>query len=240
MLLAVDLLLVGFLLLVIYAIFMALAAMAAGIDTWPLFACLALIFFIGCIGCVVSRKHRSQILRRFGFAIHGTALSLALVVTICIGWSWLHMFRRRFLLVNGYQGDVYVLHSATGGTRPEKSWWRTTYQVPANGILVTTDPPLSAGQGFSDEYDYVESNGHLKELEDVGPGTLPDTPENGRDNSRVYSYFPRTGSGSTTDGCSFESDEITIGTKAFILSQRKGNDMNAFLAQHPEVCLKPK
>jgi hypothetical protein len=238
-LLIAQLLLIAVLLLIVYAIVIALAAMAAGIIAWPLFVAFGLILVVACAGFAVTRKNPSRGLRRFGFATHGTATGLCLVLIAIIGWSWFHALRRRFLVPDGFQGDLYVLHSGNG-TPPEKSWWRTTYRVPGNGILVTTDPPLAGGQSFSDEYDYVEPGGRLRELPDVGPGTLQDTAENRSDRSRVYTYFPRSGSGGTVGGCSYEDDEITVGTKAFILSSRHQTDIDAYLAQHPEVCGKAK
>jgi hypothetical protein len=234
-----DLLLVALLLLIIFSILMALAAMAAGIIAWPLFTCIGLILVVSCSGLFFTRRYPSTIPRRLGFATHGAALFLSLSILIFVGWSWFHSTRRRFLLPAGFQGDVYILH-AKGGTPPEKSWWRTTYRVPEGGILSTSAPPLLAGQSYIDEYDYVGANGRLQKLSDLGPGTLQDTQENRHDNQRVYTYFPRSGSGGTADGCSYEDDEITIGTKAFILSAQRGTDINAFLAEHPEACEKRK
>ena len=219
-LLIFELALLALLLLILYAIFMAMAAMAAGITTWPLLVAFVLIVIVSSTGMAVSSRHPSLGLRRLGFATHATAACLCLILAAIIGWSWLHAFRRRFPLPSGFQGEAYILHSMAG-TAPEKSWWRTTYRVPADGILVTTDPALVGGQSFNDEFDYVERGGRLHEIPDAGPGTLPDTPENRNDNTRTYSYFLRSGSGSTSDGCAYELDEITIGTKAFVLSKRR-------------------
>ncbi len=238
-LLIVELLLIGLLLLIAYAILMALAAMAAGIITWPLYVAIGLIIGVACAGLAISRRYPPQGLRRLGFVTHGTAACLSLILLVLVGWSWFHAFRRRFLLPSGFQGEVYVLHSDRG-TQPEKTWWRTTYRVPENGILVTADRALVGRQAFSDEYDYVGSGGRLHEIPALGPGTLPDTPENRSDNSRVYAYFPRSGSGRTVGGCPFEDDEITIGTKAFILSRRREIDLETYLAQRPEVCWKAR
>ena len=55
-LLVADLLLIGLLFLVIYAILIALEAMAAGIEEWPLFTCLGLILVIGYIGFFITQR----------------------------------------------------------------------------------------------------------------------------------------------------------------------------------------
>jgi hypothetical protein len=237
-LLTVDVVLTALLFLVIFAILSALGAFAAGIEVWPLFTCLGLIVCTACAGLIVSRKYPASGLRRVGFAVHGAAFCLCLMVVLSIGWMWFHAVRRRFLLPAGFQGDVYLLHVRHGGAPGEKTWWRTTYNVPIDGIVATTDPPLAPGQSFMDEYDYVEPSGHLQELQDVGPGTLPDTPENRNDRSRAYTYFPRSGGEGIMDKCYMGDDEISIGTKAFLLSSRRQTDIDAYFVQHPELCAK--
>jgi hypothetical protein len=234
----IDVVLTALLLLIIFAILSALGAFAAGIVEWPVFTCLFLILCAAISGLVVSRKYPTAGVRRAGFTVHGLALGACLLVVFCIGWMWFHAVRRRFLLPSGFEGEVYLLHVRSGAAPGQKTWWRTTYHVPADGLAATIDPAPSPGQSYIDEYDYVQPDGHLLELQDVGPGTLPDTPENRNDHSRVYTYFPRYGGDGDTNKCLMGYDEISIGTKAYLLSPHRSTDLESYFAKHPELCAK--
>jgi hypothetical protein len=106
--------------------------------------------------------------------------------------------------------------------------------MPADGVLVTSDP---APPGFmSDEYDYQQPSGRLIKLKTFDPGTMQDTPANRTNTKDVGTYNPRGGSSATTDGCTIEDEIITVGTSAYILSEPKPLDIDAYMRRHPDIC----
>ncbi|HEY5055149.1 MAG TPA: hypothetical protein VII58_03265, partial [Acidobacteriaceae bacterium] len=60
--------------------------------------------------------------------------------------------------------------------------------------------------------------------------------------------FARTGGPATTyysggghrlmDQCFIGDDEISIGTKAYLLARHRPTDLDAYFAQHPKLCAK--
>jgi len=182
-LLICQILLLGISVLLLFSLFLAMAAMAAGIEGWPFYTDILLVIAVGCLGIIVSRKYPPGNLRGFALVLHGSALGLCFLCLSLSGWSWFHAYRRRFLLPDKFQGTVTLFHSSQG-VAPNKTWWRTTYRIPSDGILVTSDPPLAGGETFIDEYLYVKSDGRFATITDVGPGTLADTTANRGDDSR--------------------------------------------------------
>jgi 2-amino-4-hydroxy-6-hydroxymethyldihydropteridine diphosphokinase len=237
---ALNILVVAAQLYLLYAILSALAAFAAGIVGWIWYV-LGALFLLG-IGLSIfllfrTRRVRSTTGRRIGYFINVLPALIYLLFLVGILLLTIKTTRRRFIINGHYQGTVYVLHTQHAGKTGIKGFWRTTYYVPADGVLVTSDPGIP---GFvSDEYDYLEANGHLTRLKDFDPGTMPDTPEN-RANDKDYGvYFPRGGSIGTTDGCTVEDEEVYVGTSAYLLARNKELNIDAYLRAHPEVCDHP-
>ncbi len=199
------------LILVVYAILAALGAFAAGVILWPAFTLLTVGVFLSFISWPLSKASPGRLQRRLGYTVNGSALIVYLALIGSVATLWLHMTRRLFLVPAGFQGELYVVHASTHGTRGQSGFLHTVYAFPGDGVLVTTDPFPSA---FSDRYEYVYPDGHTRHIPDGPFGTLPDTPKNRVDTTHAIAYFPRdTGSGR----CPIE--EISIGTPAFLLSQ---------------------
>jgi hypothetical protein len=149
---------------------------------------------------------------------------LATVATI-----WLYTTRRRFLIPAGFQGELILVHTPNRGERGRKGLWRTTYRFPVSGILITQDP-LPVGL-FSDRYEYIYPDGHLKKLGDAGPGALQDNPGNPANKTEVVTYFPRGDSLKSPIDCAIE--EISVGTRAVLLG---GRDKQPAPLPRPAIC----
>lgn len=221
----------------LYAIISALAAFAAGIVGWVWYV-LAGLFLLGIVLTIfllfIGRRVRSTKCRRIGYVLNAAPALMYLLFLAGILMLTIKTTRRRFILSGHYQGNVYVLHATHAGNPGMKGFWRTTYHVPADGVLVTSDPTVP--DLSSDEYDYLEANGHLSRLKDFDPGTMPDTPEN-RANDKDYGvYFPR--SFGTGDGCILGGEEVYVGTSAYLLAKNKELDIDGYLKAHA-VCDRP-
>lgn len=205
----VCLLMVGF----IYLILTALAAFAAGVTTWPLFVLFGIGLVLAAVSLPLTRSVPAKRMRWLGYVLNGGPLLIYLATLVIGATVWLHMTRRLFLVPAGFQGDLYLVHDANHGQKAREGYLRTTYSFPSDGVLETRDPAPTA---FSDEYEYIYPDGHVQKLNDAGPGTLQDTPENRANAREVVTYFGRTSSNGPND-CSIE--EISIGTRSFLLSR---------------------
>ena len=222
---AVCALLIGF----IYLILAAFAAFAARVTTWPIY----LLFGTGVVLAVISWPLTISVptkrTRWIGYLLNGGSTLIYLAVLVVGVSIWLNMTRRLFLIPSGFQGDLYVVHSPHRLQNAHKSYLRTTYLFSSDGVLKTDDPEPTA---FSDEYAYLYPDGHRQTLRDAGPGTLPDTPENRANTKEVVTYFPRSLTAQRPDDCPME--EISIGTRAFLLSKRFESPTPD--KTHPGIC----
>jgi 2-amino-4-hydroxy-6-hydroxymethyldihydropteridine diphosphokinase len=233
----------------VLGVFAALAAFAAGIEPWATNTIRGL-FFAGMVLAILalrsSRRVRSVTKRRVMLMLNALPLIL---YGLALAWFFnvtLHTTRRHIILPEGFQGEVYLMHIPHQGVIGEKHHFYTTYAVPGDGILVTSDPAPSSW--FEDTYMYREPNGQLKTLHDFPPGTMPDTPQNRANNTTFGVYFPRTGPttvflngpGRSQFACSANFDEVWVGTPATLLRHYRSTDIEAYLKAHPELCMARK
>jgi hypothetical protein len=212
---AANVLVCVLLIVVVYAILTVLAAFAAGVTEWPAEVLLVVGLVLSLISWSLARRLASKRKRWIGYAVNGSALAVYLLLVVAVTGIWFHATRRRFLIPACFQGELILIHAPNHGEKGRKGLLRTTYQFPVNGVLVTSDP---APNFFSDQYNYIYPDGHLQKLHDAGPGTLPDTTENRANTTEVITYFGRS---SPTEGSSHcSTEEISIGTRAFLLSRR--------------------
>ncbi|MGD0799107.1 MAG: hypothetical protein ABR910_15440 [Acidobacteriaceae bacterium] len=160
LLLTANLLIAVLVVLIVYAILNALGAMAAYVTTWPLFVLLGLGFLVSFFAFRSLRGVRTRIL---GLVLNGAALTLYALLTCFIGWQFLSATRERFILPQGYQGEVYVVHSVPGGAPPERSFFGTiTYRIPSDGVLLSQVPISTYTRS---EYFYESKDGKLTKIE---------------------------------------------------------------------------
>jgi hypothetical protein len=217
----------AFMLLLVYALLL-LAGIADGIRAWPYYAILASGFVLSILTWILGQQLPSKT-RRFGLILNGS-VSLICLAVIAAGVSWwLHGTRRLFRVPAGFQGDLYLVHDPWHGAPVSKRFGRTIYTFPSDGVLVVSDHAPSVSR---DEYEYFYPNGNSSMIHDTGPGTLLDTPENRQNTREVITYFRRTLSYGGMEECPVE--EITIGTRAFILARKVESPFP--LGAHPGLC----
>ena len=216
-------------LLAIY-IFAVLRAFAAGVETWPAYVLLPIGVVITILATCSSLMQPRWQAKWVSLLTNGLVSAFYLAIFLGLGLLHLHATRRLFLVPANFEGDLYVIHSPSKGPGASWHWRQITYRFPSTGLLQTTDPQPSF---FSDTYRLIYPDGHRVSVPDAGPGTLQDTPENRADNIRVVTYFPRSGT-TGTELLQCSADQITIGTKAFILSRKRATPMPSL--PHPELC----
>jgi hypothetical protein len=216
----------------LYSILSALAAFASGLASWSLLL-LAGLPVLGAVLSVASwpltRAAPKRLNRCLGYCVNGGALLIYVTLFTGAGVIWLQTTHRTFLVPAGFQGELYVVHESRPTQRARYSFRRTTYRFPSDGILETSDP---APNIFSDEYRYLYPDGHTQKLKDAGPGTLQDTPENRANMTEIVTYFARMSPPTGPNSCYLE--EISIGTRAFLLTKRPTPQPPS--VTHPGIC----
>jgi hypothetical protein len=219
-------------LLAICGTLIALAAMAPEIDSWPLFTFGSIGIALTTLGLYFTRLARTGKQRWIGWLVHGASLTLYVLIAVFITTSWLRATRRTFLLTDGFKGDFYVLYVPSSTPHELNRHWRTTYRIPADGILVTNDP---MPESMNDKYAYVRTDGTTRQITDMEYSTISDTPQNRSDFTPIV-YFPRTGSFQSRSGCKVQYEQVYVGTKADLLANYKRSDVDSYVATHPALC----
>jgi hypothetical protein len=171
------------------------------------------------------------------FFINGGTLALHSVIILAILVILAKVQRQRFIVPEGYQGDIYVIHSRRCGEPEKRTFWQVTYRIPPDGIL-ETQAPVHRGLSTSAYY-YEQQDGSLERIGGFWPTTVHRTPENLSDTKDFGVYFPRSGSVWSGAGAPVEFDEFYVGTKAHLLSGYKPSDLGAYLREHTLDCGQP-
>jgi len=215
----------------------ALGVMASYVTTWPLLVLLGLGSLVSFFAFKSLRAVTGRRARILGGVLNGTALALYVLLIFGICWIYLTEMRVRFVVPEGYQGEVYVVHGVPGGVPEERSFFRTrTYRISSDGVLLSQVPV----EGWTrPEYYYQSRDGKLTKIRYEWYSTIQRTPENLVNNRDVGMYFPRTASGGDSNsGCNGAADLFEIGTPAFLLSDHPEIDLSGYLAKHAAECVK--
>jgi len=222
------------LLLVLYAIELALAVLAPEISGWPLYILLPLGLALSVLGLRFAKGVASRASRRIACLVNGCALVLDLVIVCGFAALFISSTKEQFLIPNGYKGDVYVVYGASDGESLNKTRWAVTYRIPKDGVLRVQGPmPRTWART---EYDYQMEAGSLERIRNFWPSTIHPTAENLANDRDIGVYFPRTGSFTDPKGCSVEYQLFYVGTKAHLLTKYKQIDISAYLQDHPVEC----
>lgn len=224
-----NLCVVALFVLYIFAVISALAAFAAGVEAWPAYVLLPIGISITILAMSSVLTQSARKLSRASLAINGVISVFYIVLFLGFGLMRLRSTRRLFLVPAQYRGNLYLVHSPRVNVEQRWHWKRKVYTFSSTGLLQTDDPEPTF---FSDEYELVFPDGHRVSVPDAGPGTLPNTPENLANDVDVVAYFPRTTSGSGLLQC--VADEISIGTRTFLLSLKREPPMPAL--PNPDIC----
>lgn len=225
-----NLLVCGLLVAFTYLI-LELMGIAAGVETWPLWTCLAVGLPLTVICWKLAKGLGSARKRFWGYVLNGGTLLVYSLFVVSVVSLWFHTTRRTFLVPAGFQGELFVVHDPKSPGRGEKNLMRMVYRFPKDGVLVVSDP---APTFFSDRYEYLYSGSHTLDIADAGPGTLPDTAENRANKKEIVTYNGRTSYSGDHPQCPVE--EISIGTRAFLLA-RQSESASPFIT-HPQICAK--
>jgi len=165
--------------------------------------------------------------------IYGTLLGVAAFAPEIQGWD-MSSTKERFLIPDGFKGDVYVIYSVPNGEPSTTTRGEITYHIPDDGILQTRDARI--GSWTSSKYYYLRRDGTLDYLSNFWSCTIDPTPENLSNDKDVGVYFPRGGTYFDAHGCSIEYTQVYIGTKAHLLTKYKEQDIGRYLQDHPGAC----
>jgi uncharacterized protein DUF6843 len=223
------------LILSLRAVLLVLGAFAAYVSGWPIFVLLFVGASLSVIAILVGKQISYAPSRVMSFLINGGTLALHSVIILAILVIFVKVQHQRFIVPEGYQGDIYVIHSRPCGEPEKRIFWQVTYRVPPGGIL-ETQAPVHRGLSTSAYY-YEQQDGSLERIRGFWPTTVHRTPENLSDSKDFGVYFPRSGTASSSAGeVPVEFDEFYVGSKAYLLSGYKPSDLGAYLREHPQDC----
>jgi hypothetical protein len=226
------------LLAVVFYCTLAVAGIAAGIVLWPLYTLLLVSIALSVAGLGFTKAAGSRASRFIGFTVNGGALGFGLLIVAGLAVLFFGATRERFLMRDGYKGDVYVMYGVPRGEYSERTHWEVTYRIPDDGVLAIREEPPS---GWTrPEYEYEMKGGKLKPITNLWVSTIHPTRENLANDADIGVFFPRTGRFTNSTGCSVNFLQFYVGTKAHLLRQYKPLDIADFLDQHPQYCAVPK
>ncbi len=172
--------------------------------------------------------------RRVANIIYGCALACYLGVLLYLVFVFSLSPEERFIIPNGYQGDVYVIQSMPTCQAASATRWRVTYRIPKDGILCTREPML---RGWTrPKFFYQRGDGSLEPIQGMWPSTVYPTAENLANDTDFGIFFPRSGHIYNSAGCSVEFQLFYVGTKANLLKHYVRSDVSFYLHQHQLGC----
>ncbi len=222
------------LMVVVHSIMLALAVIAPEISGWPLFILLPISLVLSVTGLRFAKTSVSSVARRVAFVINGFALAFDLLIILSVATIFFGSTSERFLIPDGYKGDVYVVYGARDGESLNKAMWRVTYRIPQDGILRTQMPTIP--RWTRAEYYYEKQDGSLEQIRNFWPTTIHPTAENLANHKDLGVFFPRTGKFTDANGCSVQFEQFYVGTKAHLLSQYRQIDLGRYVRDHPGAC----
>jgi hypothetical protein len=229
---ATNIVVVILLLIVIYGIMLALAVLAPEISESPLYFLLTIGLVLSLTGLIFSKGVVSHTSRRITRIVNTCALAFNLVIVIGLAMLFYGSTRERFLIPDGYKGDIYIVYGAKDGQLLNKHR-EITLTIPTDGILRVQGPMTN--EWTRPEYYYQSRTGELDHIHDFWPSTIHPTPENLANNKDIGVFFPRTGRVTDSAGCPVEYEQFYVGTKAHLLTEYKEKDFSQYLREHP-VC----
>jgi hypothetical protein len=212
--------------LVLFGTLLALSVLAPEISSWQLLTLLAIGVPISVVGLWLTRNRGSGVWRWLGLIINGAAILLYAAVIIGIGVVLIKTTNRRFIIPEGYKGDVYIFYSDPTG-KPATHEASITFRLPGDGILFITAP--MTGGWTRDEYYFQNTDGTQRRIENLWSTTVQRSPENLANDQDIGIFSPRSGTIGDSTGCTVKYEEFYVGTKAYLLSGYAGKDTNQIL-----------
>jgi hypothetical protein len=100
--------------LLLYATLLALSVLAAEVSTWQLVTLLATGVAISLAGLRLTKNAGSRGWRWIGLVVNGAAMMLYAAIIVGIGALLVSTTSRRFVIPEGYKGDVYIVYLSAG------------------------------------------------------------------------------------------------------------------------------
>lgn len=213
---------------------LAMARIATEIDRWPFYTLLSISLVLSITGLVLTKGTVSLGARYIGRLVNGCALAFDLLIVFGLANMFFHTTRERFLIPEGYEGDVYVIYGIPNGEPIKRTRREVTYRILNDGVVRVQDQLRN--EWVRPEYDYELQGGKLKHIPNLWTSTIHETPENMATNRDIGVFFPRSGRFSNAAGCSAEFQQFYVGTKAHLLTKYKPLDISVYLDNHPESC----
>lgn len=224
----------------LWATLSALVAFAAYVSGGPLLSALLIGATLSIIGLALAKRGQSSLSRRACYVASGLALTVHSLIIAGLVWTIFGGHQVRYVIPEGYLGDVFVIHNAVNGEPEVRTGKAITYRIPRTGILSVKAPPYRGAE--RDFYYYERADGSLQRITNEWLSTIPRTPENLADNREIGIFFPSTGNltlaPNTPSECRVEYEQFYVGTKAYLLSGYKKQDLAPYLRENPANCSK--
>jgi hypothetical protein len=223
----------AFLALIVWAILEAFAGFAAYVVTWPLFVMFPISVAFSSSGLWLARKSKSAKARWLGYLLNGLPLVVPSYVLLIVGQTFIHMDRARYIVPEGYQGYVYILHGFPNGVPEEKGHWEVTYRIPGDGVLMSQAPQPEGLR--KTRYFYQLGDGSLKRIPSVDFAAQDRGPE-----IVAFPNDPETngyGEASETSSCNIEYEWFHLGAGSIRAGEPNWEELASWLHEHG-VCAK--
>ena len=221
------------LVLSVYGFILALSVLAPLISASPVLALVLLGLLLSTVGLSLTKGVTSRWARLIPRFINDSVLALILVVAVGIGGSIVASSSERFIIPDGYKGDVYVFYGSKDCV-PLSNRGGTTYVIPNDGILPVCGTLEHKWTRTS--YYYKTANGTLDPIRNFWPSTIHPTEENLSNDHDKGVYFPRSGTSINSSGCAVDFQLFYVGTKRHLLTEYKQTDFESYLRRHPVGC----
>jgi hypothetical protein len=218
----------AFLALIVWAILEAFAGFASYVVTWPLFVMFPICVALSSSGLWLARKSKSAKARWLGYLLNGLPLVVPSYIVFIVSETFIHMDRAEYIVPEGYQGYVYILHGFPNGVPQERHRWEVTYRIPSDGVLVSQAPQPA---GFrSTSYFYQLRGGTLKQIPSA------DFSASGREPGIVaFPKDPETngyGEASESSSCNVEYEWFHVGPGSPHVAEPQWQELAAWLHAH--------
>jgi len=161
--------------LVLYRMVLALSALAPEISTWQILTLLAIGVPTSLLGLLLASRLGSHGGRCRGLAMNGTAILLYAAIVVRIAFLLIGTTNRRFIVSEGYKGDVYIIDTAANGKLATMRRAGISFRIPGDGSYLR--PPIVSGW-TRDEYYYERGNGTQHRIVNLWSTTVQRTMEN--------------------------------------------------------------
>jgi len=167
--------------------------------------------------------------RWLGLIVNGAAMLLYAAIIVGIGALLISTTSRRFIIPNGYKGDVYVIYpTADSGSAEHEAGH--IFRIPSDGVLYATTPMT---EGLTrDEFYYERGDGVRNRITSIWNTTIERTPENLANDRDTGVFFPHSGTIADSTGCTLQYEAFYVGTKAYLLSGYAPRATNQFAKGH--------